>query len=163
MKTLLVVRHAKSSDAKSGQRDFDRPLHARGEKDAMEMAEKIAGKILKIDRFVSSPARRASDTCTYFCKAFKTSASEIKYVQELYNADLTAFYDVVYHLDDNDDTVALFSHNPGITHFVNSLCAGFNIDNLPTCAVFAVQSEVLNWKDFKNTEREFIFMHYPKE
>ena len=163
MKTLIVVRHAKSSDAKTGQRDFDRPLNARGESDAMQMAKKISEKILHIDRCVSSPARRASDTCKFFCNAFKTPVSEIKYIQELYNAALPTFYSVLNFLDDADDSVALFSHNPGVTQFVNSLCTGFNIDNMPTCAVFAVQSEVVTWRDFQHTEREFLFMHYPKE
>ncbi len=68
MKTLIIIRHAKSSWANLGQNDEERPLNERGKKDAPEMAKRLKERGLKIDRFISSPARRAKKTATYFQK-----------------------------------------------------------------------------------------------
>ena len=66
MKTLIVVRHAKSSWANIGERDFDRNLNDRGKEDAPAMAEKLLHTKIKVDAFVSSPAKRARKTAKYF-------------------------------------------------------------------------------------------------
>ena len=70
MKTLLIVRHAKSSWENSGEPDFERDLNERGKKEAPEMATRLLDKKIAIDIFISSPARRAKKTCKAFCKVF---------------------------------------------------------------------------------------------
>jgi phosphohistidine phosphatase len=69
---------------------------------------------------------------------------------------------VINELQADADTVAIFAHNPGITDFVNSLCKNASTDSMPTCAVFAVQADIKEWKDFADAERKFLFMDYPK-
>ena len=71
------------------------------------------------------------------------------------------FMTAVENINDKDDVVALFSHNPGITDFVNRL-TDKNIDNMPTCAVFAIKIKTKKWKDFEKAEKEFLFFDYPK-
>lgn len=162
MKTLYIIRHAKSSWADTSISDFDRPLNERGKKDAPAMAEKLLDKKLKIDAFISSPAKRAKKTCIEFCKIYEADKDNIILVNELYNAAANNFYEIIAGLDDKFKRVAIFSHNPGITDFVNSLIPSVNIDNMPTCAVFAVETYIQNWADFKTSTRKFLFLDYPK-
>ena len=59
------------------------------------------------------------------------------------------------------DVVALFSHNPGITEFASSL-TNVKVDDMPTCAVYALQANTDHWKDFEKAEKNFLFFDYPK-
>jgi phosphohistidine phosphatase len=161
MKTLLIVRHAKSSWDSADISDIDRPLNDRGKRDAPAMARRIIKAGVTIDRFVSSPAKRARQTAEHFIHAYGRKEKAIRFVPELYHADLPTFEQVVGELDDKDDSVALFSHNPGITAFVNILTE-MRVDNMPTCAVFAVKCPVDHWSEFMKTGRQFMFFDYPK-
>ena len=162
MKTLIVVRHAKSSWANIGEKDFDRPLNERGKTDAPLMAKKLLEANIKIDSFISSTAKRARKTAKAFIETYGGLKEEIILSDDLYNAPATTFYETVFTLKDEDQVVAIFAHNPGITDFVNTLCKT-HIDEMPTCAVFAVQSPITSWKDFKEADKEFLFFKYPKE
>ena len=161
MKTLLLVRHAKSSWDDPEMKDFDRPLNDRGKKDAPEMAERLKDKGLKIDLFVSSPAKRAKKTAKIFAEAYDVSKEDIKLVDELYHASPSAFSKAVADLSDKEGVVALFSHNPGITEYASSL-SNVRIDNMPTCSVFAVQANIKKWSEFEAAEKSFLFFDYPK-
>ncbi len=162
MKTLIVVRHAKSSWANIGERDFDRNLNDRGKEDAPIMAEKLLHSKIKVDAFVSSPAKRARKTAKAFIEAFGKTKKEIILSDGLYNASSAIFYETVNALNDEYDAVAVFGHNPGITDFVNTLC-NTHIDEMPTCSMFAVQIPITSWKNFKEAEKEFLFFKFPKE
>lgn len=161
MKTLILVRHAKSSWDESGLSDSERPLNERGKKDAPDMAKRLRKKGLTIDRLVSSPAERAFRTARYFSKEFDIKKGDIQVEKSLYGALPSQFEQVVALLSDRDNTVLLFSHNPGITDFANTL-TNVRTDNIPTCGVFAVQAEVDSWSDFAKAEKKFLFFDYPK-
>lgn len=161
MKTLILVRHAKSSWDDPGLNDFDRPLNDRGKKDAPKMAERLAKKKIEIDAFISSPAKRAARTAKFFAEEFKAKKKEIIFKTELYLASENVFYDVIEKTDDDLDTIAVFSHNPGITDFANDLTE-IKIDNIPTCGVFAVKIDSGHWADIKDSKKEFWFFDYPK-
>lgn len=161
-KILLVVRHAKSSWDIESLNDFERPLNDRGKKDAPMMAKRLVDKKILIDAFVSSPAKRAKKTAEIFCEAYGKTADTIECISMLYQAAPEDFYEVVEHLDDSFNTVAVFSHNPGITEFVNSLTDTVKIDNLPTTGVYAIQVQLNKWADFKKAKKEFLFFDYPK-
>ena len=161
MKTLIIIRHAKSSWDSIIQDDRERPLNERGKTDAPEMAQRLKEKDLRVDLFVSSPAKRAKRTARYFAEAFKQHKDDIVLVEPLYGADVATFYHIVSNLEDRYDTIALFSHNPGITDFVNTL-TGVHVDNMPTCAMFGVQADAESWRFFKDSEKKFLFFDYPK-
>lgn len=161
MKTLYLIRHAKSSWGDPGLPDFERPLNERGRSDAPEMAKRLLAKKIKIDAFVSSPAKRAKKTCKLFCKEFKGNEDDIIFKDELYNASAETFFRVIDSLDNDHRRVAIFSHNPGITDFVNRLCKDVTIDEMPTCAVFSVEADIKNWQDFSNAEKKFLFFDHP--
>jgi phosphohistidine phosphatase len=160
-KQLLLIRHAKSDWDNPLLSDFDRPLNGRGKKDAPEMAKKLADKKIKIDAFVSSPAKRAKKTCSHFTKELGSKKDNVILENKLYEAGTQNFFDVVENLKDKWDSVAIFSHNPGITDFANSLTST-RIDNIPTCGVFALKVNAKHWSDFKEAEKEFLFFDYPK-
>lgn len=161
MKILLVVRHAKSAWDDPSLPDFERRLTDRGKSDSKMMAKRLEDKLIKIDSFVSSPAKRAKKTATIFMKEFEKDKKKLQTLPSLYEADVKDFYDAVESLDDGDKTVALFSHNPGITEFVNSLdCSP--VYNMPTCSVYAIEVKTKHWKDFRIAEKEFLFFDYPK-
>jgi phosphohistidine phosphatase len=161
MKTLLIIRHAKSSWDNINTPDIDRPLNDRGKKDAPAMARKVIKAGIHIDRLVSSPARRARHTAELFARELDVNAGDIVIRNELYHAQPSTFQQIVADLDDEDNIVALFSHNPGITAFVNTLST-VRLDNMPTCSVFAIKSGSPKWSEFFDGNREFLFFNYPK-
>jgi phosphohistidine phosphatase len=161
MKTIIVVRHAKSSWANEGQPDIERPLNDRGKKDAPEMAKRVKEKCAKIDLFVSSPAKRANKTAKLFAEEFGADKEKIMIVTGLYEAAPAAFYTAISQLPDAAGSAALFSHNPGITEFVNTL-TNVHVDDMVTCAVFAVSADTDKWSSFKEAAKSFLFFDYPK-
>ena len=161
MKTLLLVRHAKSSWDQAGLSDFDRPLNERGKNDAPVMAKRVKEKEIELDHLISSPAKRAKKTAKYFAEEFGFNKEDIKLVEGLYGATQSEFLQAVRDINDKYKTVALFSHNPGITDFASSL-TNVRIDDMPTCAVFALKIKADSWNDFANAEKNFLFFDYPK-
>lgn len=161
MKQLLIIRHAKSSWDFSNLNDFDRPLNERGHTDAPIMAKRLLQKNISIDAFVSSTAKRAFSTAFYFSNAYGKKEKDIVQVAELYHAPIHVFYNVIEHLENEYHSVAIFSHNPGITDFVNEL-TDVKINDMPTCGIFAIKVHTNNWLDFEIARKEFLFFDYPK-
>ena len=162
MKFLYIVRHAKSSWIDFSKSDFERPLNERGKRDAPDMATRVKKRGVYVDAFVSSPANRAKSTCKIFCKEFDFDTDKVIFLDELYHASINTFYDVVRNLDNKYSAVVIFSHNPGITEFVNSLCENIRVDNVATCGVFGIEAKINDWKEFKERENQYLFFDYPK-
>ena len=97
----------------------------------------------------------------FFMDEYEVKEKNLVLLPSLYEASVNNFYDAVESMNDKDDTVALFSHNPGITDFVNRLTEK-QIDNMPTCGVFAIKIKTKKWKEFRKAEKEFLFFDYPK-
>lgn len=162
MKTLLLVRHAKSSWGLATLNDFDRSLNERGKKDAPVIAQRILDRKIDINIFVSSPAKRAKKTAELFCSIYKKNKEQIIFIPALYHASINTFFEVVTQLNDDYNCVAIFSHNPVITEFVNQLVENVTIENMPTCGVFAVKTSITKWKEFSTSKNELLFFDYPK-
>lgn len=161
MKQLLIIRHAKSSWAQLGQPDFERPLNERGHRDAPEMAQRLLQRGVHLQLCVSSTANRAITTAGYFAAVQQLPDARLLRVPELYHAAPSVFYRVISEIPEPYDTVAIFSHNPGITSFVNQLTDA-RIDNMPTCGIFAVQSDIKQWQEFGRAVKQFWFFDAPK-
>jgi len=162
MKRLLLIRHAKSSWDDASQADVDRPLNARGSRDAEAMAKRLAEQVKKIDVFFSSPAKRAKTTARKFVAAYKAGKEQLVLVDGLYLAPESFFYSFISNTENRFNTIAVFAHNPGITEFANDLATAVKTDNIPTCGIFAVTINIDNWKDFKPARKELLFYDYPK-
>lgn len=126
------------------------------------MAKRLLQKDILPDTFVSSPAKRAKETAELFAKTLKYKKEEIDYINDLYLAGLDVFYNVIGSLPEKAKTVILFSHNPGITDFVNSLTSAIKVNDMPTCSIFAVRCDIKSWTAFQSAEKEFVFFDYPK-
>ena len=161
LKTLLLIRHAKSNWDDPGLSDFERPLNERGKKDAPKMADRLHERGIKIDAFISSPAKRAKKTAEQFAKRYKKEENEIILKTELYMAGENNFYEAIEKLDDDYDCIAIFSHNPGLTEFANSLTEA-NTDNIPTSGIFAVSIDTKKWSKLREARKNFLFFDYPK-
>jgi len=162
LKTLFIIRHAKSDQSFFGN-DFERPLNGRGKTDAPMMAKRVLDKKIKIDALVSSPALRAKQTAELFAEIIHMPAEEIIFISALYHATIEVFYDVTVALPDNYNSVAVFSHNPGISYFVNSLNTETQIDNMFTCSIFAIEADITHWSEFNKAKKTFLFFDYPKK
>jgi phosphohistidine phosphatase len=161
MKYVLLVRHAKSSWDAADVADFDRPLNERGKRDAPAMAHRLQGRSISIDTFISSPAKRAKKTAELFAETMGADKKRIVFVEDLYHPAPAAFFAAIAGMDDRQQCLAVFSHNPGITDFVN-LLGTVRTDNMPTSAVYAVKADIASWKDFEKATKEFWFYDYPK-
>jgi phosphohistidine phosphatase len=161
MKTLLLVRHAKSSWDDFSLKDEERPLNEKGKKNAPEMAKKLMKRKVEIDTFLSSPAKRALSTAEYFAKEYGVRKSRILIVPDLYMASADGFLRTIRNVPSEATTIALFSHNNGITDFANTLTPT-RIDHMPTCAVFAVTCNIEDWSKFEQEGNDYYFFDYPK-
>jgi len=161
MKTLILVRHAKSSWGDLTLPDFERPLNERGKHDAPLMAKRLLEKGIEIDALVSSPAKRAKRTAQAFAEVLGKDQDKIIFRDELYMAGVDSFYNVISQLDESMKQVAIFSHNPGITVFANMLQVA-EIDEMPTCSIFAITTSAENWSDFRKAKKKFLFFDFPK-
>src|SRR5450432_3379788 len=104
MKSLFLIRHAKSSWDNVAIPDFDRPLNKRGTHDADEMARRLAKKIDSIDAFISSPAQRAKTTAEKFIETFGKDKSQIIFEQGLYMSPGSFFNQLINNIDNSFNT-----------------------------------------------------------
>ena len=161
MKTLLLIRHAKSDWGNPLLADFERPLNERGKRDAPMMGKRLVEKKIHIDQFISSPAKRAKKTAIAIAKEYKTDKDDLVFEQSLYGAGPDVFNEVISKVKDKHDVIAIFSHNPGITEFSNAL-TNVRIDDMPTCSMFALSIDTDSWSDFEDAKKKFLFFDYPK-
>ncbi len=160
-KTLYLVRHAKSSWKHTSLGDTERPLNKRGKHDAPMM-----GKILKErgeipELLISSPAKRAASTAKFIAKEINYPEKKIILNNELYFADINNYLNLIEKFDDGIERIMLFTHNPGITYFVNYL-SGSNIENIPTAGIARIDLSINSWKEIKTSQGKLNFFIYPK-
>lgn len=163
MKTLLLIRHAKSSWTDPDMDDFDRPLNKRGKINAPEMAQHLITRGMVPELIISSPAKRARTTAKIMASEWKYPKQAILLEEELYLCYAATFLKVITKIDDDIGAVAIFAHNPGITDFANYLTEEIRIDNVPTAGVFGIQADTDNWKDFDLAKKKFLFFEYPRK
>ena len=162
MKTLYVIRHAKSSWDDPFQKDFDRPLNKRGKTDAPRMGKRLKEKELAPDLLLSSPAERALSTCLIIAEKIGYDPRNVHTDKRLYHASEDQLLSVVHGLNDANDEVMIFAHNPGLTDFVNKLSDEPVTNNIPTCGVVALKFPGGSWKTIAWKKGEMVFFDYPK-
>ncbi|HKK74843.1 MAG TPA: histidine phosphatase family protein [Saprospiraceae bacterium] len=161
-KTVFFIRHAKSSWSDPKLTDIKRPLNERGLRDAPFMAQLLRQQIKPPVRLLSSPAVRAFTTAKYFAKAFVLKGKDIETDERLYLAEPETILQVLRQTDNEHETLLVFGHNPGYTQLANLFSEAF-IDNVPTCGMFEVQSEVDDWSDFGQETAKLVRFQYPKQ
>ena len=162
MRTLFLIRHAKSSWDTPGLRDFNRPLNDRGLHDAPLMAKLLAKKGVKPDLLVSSPAKRALTTALFFAEAFDIRDDAVVHEQDIYEAAPGDIRHIISGLPDSAQTVMLFGHNPTLTEVANHYSEKL-IDNIPTCGIVQIESEADSWRAFHEGNAAVKKCFFPKE
>ena len=159
MKTLYIVRHAKSSWEYEGIKDIDRPLKQRGINDAYLISSVLNKKIATPDVFISSCANRALHTAMIFSYSFNYPLANLKLSKSLYNFSDGYLIKTVKALDDSFDSAIIFSHDHGISDFVNKF-GSIQVEHVPTCGVIGLKFETSHWKNIKNVKT--IITEFPK-
>ncbi len=159
MKTIYIVRHAKSSWEYKNVKDHDRPLKQRGIKDAHLLSKYLAKEIKRPDTFISSSAIRALHTGVIFCENFGFPFRNLQISKQLYSFSDAYLAKTVKALDDSFDSAIVFSHDHGINTFVNKF-GSKPIAHVPTCGVIGIQFEEKHWKDIKKGKT--ILVEFPK-
>lgn len=162
MRTLFLIRHAKSSWDTPGLRDFNRPLNERGLHDAPKMAKILVKQGVTPDLLVSSPAKRALSTALIFAEVFDVADEAVVREQDIYEADPADIFQIISRLPDSAQTVLLFGHNPTLTEVANRFSENF-IDNVPTCGVVQIESAADSWRLFYEGNANVKACFFPKE
>ena len=162
MRTLYLIRHAKSSWSNATLKDFDRPLNNRGLRDAPFMAKMLKGKIEQLDKIVSSPANRAFTTASFFAEAFDIRIEDIQTEKSIYEAYSEDIMSVIRGFDNDWQQVALFGHNPGFTHMANNFSTDY-IPNMPTCSIVQISAIDAKWADFDSDKASNRAFYFPKQ
>ncbi|MEJ2053910.1 MAG: histidine phosphatase family protein [Calditrichaceae bacterium] len=162
MKSLLLVRHAKSSWQYPGLTDFERPLNKRGHRDAPFMGELLLKRNAVPDLIISSPATRAITTARYFAENMKYSLEKIRTDERLYDASVNDITKVIYETDNTVESLMIVSHNPGLTETADRL-SGKIFENIVTSAVMAIQFDAESWDKINSKNADVEFYEYPKK
>jgi len=156
MKTLILVRHGKSS-WEHNVSDRDRPLLPRGINDGLLIADKWAEEQLEVDFIYSSPANRALHSATIFLRKLNYPPEQFQLSNMLYDFSGDEVLQFIKTLDNDLDTVMLFGHNHAFTHIANSLGNSY-IDNVPTTGLVHLQFGINQWSEIdKGTTVRTLF------
>jgi phosphohistidine phosphatase len=161
MKTLLILRHAKSSWKQEGLDDHERPLSKRGLKDAPRMGALLKEMDLVPDLILSSSARRARETAELVAEGCDY-VGEIGGGRDLYAFDSIAYLEALSELSDEPGRVMLVGHNPGLEELLGQLTGDYA--RLPTAALAVVQLPIQRWAYLQEgIQGELLQVYRPKE
>jgi len=160
MKTLFLVRHAKSSKDDPTLPDQERPLNERGMRDAPKMGERLAKRDVEPDLILSSPAVRALTTAQLFARKLDYKLADIVVDERLYASSPDVLLKVIHALGDKPKCVLLFGHNPEISDLAHQLSN--RITDMPTCAVAQLEFDVKSWASVGGEAPAKATLHTPK-
>jgi phosphohistidine phosphatase len=162
MKTIYLVRHAKSSWKEANSSDFDRPLNNRGLRSAPLMAEMLKAMGVRPDHVISSPASRAITTAELFCETFAYPKELIEERMEIYEGRASLLLSAVQQIPEASQTAMLFGHNPTITEFAN-LLASTHLEGMETCSVVKIEMAITSWHEAAPGRGKKVWYEFPKK
>jgi phosphohistidine phosphatase len=160
MKTLLLLRHAKSSRDDPALRDFDRPLNDRGKDDAKLIGRYLQNQQLILDGVISSPAKRARRTTEIFLKSAGVSL-EPALDERIYEAGLPQLLTVVLEINPRYEVALLVGHNPGFEDLLGSLTG--QTARMPTAALACIDLSIDDWRDVHPRSGKLRWFVSPKQ
>ncbi len=160
MKTLYLLRHAKSSWDDPSQSDFERPLNPRGLKAAPFIGELMAKKGFTPSVIVSSPAMRAKTTAALVKDAGQFSV-DIIFEKSIYEASPNTLRQVVSEINEDHASALLVGHNPGIEGFIRYLTG--QIEPMPTAALAVIELKIEKWGEVNDGSGKLFEVYRPKE
>ena len=161
MKTLLLLRHAKSSWKQPELADHDRPLNKRGKRTAPHMGALLQDEDLIPDLILCSSAARTHHTALIVAKAC-TYVGEIKQTRKLYLAEPEDYIEVLRQVAEKHARVLVVGHNPGLEALIETLTGEAMV--MPTAALAYVELSLKRWRDLDlNTECKLVNVWRPKD
>lgn len=145
MKTLYMVRHAKSS-WKHDVIDHERPLKGRGKRDGVLVSKYLKKHVPPPQRIITSDAQRALSTAIYMKEAFGIADENFITNHDLYDFSGQSVFNIIKSLPDELDRVLIVGHNHAFTSVANMLGNTY-IDNVPTTGFVHLEFDVNHWKD----------------
>ncbi|RAU84025.1 SixA phosphatase family protein [Pontibacter arcticus] len=161
MKTLYILRHAKSSWDFNELSDHDRPLNKRGRTDAAIMGQELASRDVNPEIIISSTAVRALSTATLISKELGFNPQDILLRERVYGASKEDLLEVVQEVATEVQTVMLVGHNETISEFANSLSPE-PLAAMPTAGVIALEFNCDSWYEISRDNARLLFFDFPK-
>ncbi len=170
MKTLTLLRHAKSGWDDPVSRDFDRPVNGRGKRAAEVMGAWARSAGLVFDRIIASPAVRVAETIEHFAIGYGEPMAPM-WDKRIYLASADALLDVVHDAPDDSDRVLMVGHNPGFEDLVLMLVPDIAGDDArdaveekyPTAAICEIRFDVDRWRDVKPGSGQLALFKRPRD
>ncbi|HET8674545.1 MAG TPA: histidine phosphatase family protein [Blastocatellia bacterium] len=159
MKTLLLLRHAKSSWDDVALRDFERPLADRGKRDAPRMGEELKLRAPLPDLIISSPAARARQTTQAVVEAGGLTA-RLEFNDSIYGATSAELMRLIRRLEDGVNCALMVGHNPGFEELVSRLTG--SDERMPTAALACIEFQIDHWNDLEDGAGRLIWLLTPK-
>ena len=159
MKTLYLLRHAKSDWSNMGAADFDRPLNRRGRKDVPRLAALLQKLEAPPGLVISSSATRARSTAEGIVELLPTPPP-LRLEERLYLADPNTLAAVVCEVDAAFDAVLTVAHNPGMEQWIEALCGA--VVRLPTAGLACLHCAIGDWAQLPDSEAQLQWFIPPK-
>jgi phosphohistidine phosphatase len=161
MKTLLILRHAKSSWNNANMTDHDRPLNERGKRDAPRAGRALAAQDVVPELIITSTAERAMSTAEAAAAA-TNDPPELKYERRLYLASPLTILKILQELGNGPQRVMVVGHNPGLEELVYHLTE--EPEAMPTAAIAQVDLPITAWSELNETTRGRLSWYWqPKD
>lgn len=160
MKTLFLLRHAKSSWKDESLPDFERPLNRRGKQASEKLGRYLKHELIVPDLILSSPAVRARETIERVTHAAKLAA-EIRFDQRIYEAGGLRLLEVVSQIENERKTVLLVGHNPGMEELLMLLTG--NSEELPTAALARLEIKSSKWANAADRRARLAWLIKPRD
>ena len=162
MKTVYLIRHAKSRWNVPDLEDFERPLNKRGRKSALLMGSILNKLKAAPDLVISSPANRAAMTARILADAIHYPLDKIQYSETIYLPDEDVLIQVIKNMSDSVNQAMLIGHNPGLTGLANYI-GDQRISNIPTAGICCMDLKITSWKEIREHGGQLRFFEFPKK
>ena len=161
-KRVTLLRHAKSDHHGLSLSDHDRPLNARGERDATIMGRRLARNGVRPSLILTSTAMRARQTVRLFAQSIGYPVEFVQSERKLYLAEPATILDVIACQDDTFFDIIICGHNPGFTELAYTL-GRTPIDNVPTCGMVTLDTDIESWGQVYEAGWTLFAFDYPKK
>ena len=161
MKIVCLVRHAKASRDDPSLRDFDRPLSARGKKQAPWLGRRLKGSNVSPGVIISSPAKRAIATAETLAAGIQYPLEKIIIEPAVYESGAPAILGIIKDIARDHDVAAVVGHNPALSDLMNYLSRRA-LDDLPVAGIVCLEFAVDSWEKIARGEGEVLFYDAPQ-
>lgn len=171
MKTLTILRHAKSGWDVQVERDFDRPINQRGARGAEIVGQWLKRQKLPVDRIIASPAVRVTETLDIFQPAADLDTLEPHWDRRIYLASAATLIDVIRDTGRDADHLLISGHNPGLEDLILDLVPETDGDALraeveakfPTASLATIELDIAHWKDVESGMGRLVAFTRPRD